>query len=432
MARQRLPRFEPPPAALSALSNMPDFNPASLASIRSVFSASQASAASVASASSLSEQQAQSTAASSDGDGDDESYTSSSASSTRETLGIIVPASTASNSAATQTDAYGSTITSPAPTAQSPNSPNSSTKSGAAAASDHASNGPDSSLQTADRGYHTGPSSGQIAAAVVIPLVILLALGFGLFYLRRRRRRRSAAFASQQLDHHHMTDRSAFSKEAAALPKPSQPRAPRPNATAPVLTGTINNTYYTGLSTPTTPSRASTQTRGHGSGDTDRRAMSPYEIPPPAYAKHAPPGSTPTLPHLSFAADPFMDPISPVPSEDQSRPSSSPTAAALAALSGRDTNLTATSLSPVSNFSRPHGGVSRTGTMRSLGAASVTSDMYSDTASVHSARPARMSGGAAATHVTSSGNRLSAGEGSFAPGLVVGGGKAGNPFGDPR
>lgn len=429
MARQRIPRFEPPPPALSALSNMGDYNPASFASIRSIISASVASVASEASASSLSEQQAQSTAAS---DSDGESYTSSSASSTRETLGVIVPASTASNSAATQTDNYGSTITSPAPTAQSTNSTDSSTKSNAAAASDHAYNGPDSSLQTADRGYHTGPSSGQIAAAVVIPLVVLLALGFGLFYLRRRRRRRSAALASQYLDHHHMTDRSAFSKEAAALPEPSQPRTPRPNATAPVLTGTINNAYYTGLSTPTTPSRASTQTRGHGSADTDRRALSPYEIPPPAYAKHAPPGSTPTLPHLSFAADPFMDPISPVPSEDQSRPSSSPTAAALAALSGRDTNLTATSLSPVSNFSRPHGGVSRTGTMRSLGAASVTSDMYSDTASVHSARPARMSGGAAATHVTSSGNRLSAGEGTFAPGLVVGGGRAGDPFGDPR
>lgn len=421
MAGQRIPRYEQPPPALS---NMGDSNRASFMSVMSELSASAASAAS---ASSLSAAEASSTA---DSYSETDEYTSLSASSTTETLGVVVPASTASNPAATQTDSYGSTITSPAPTAgQTTSLPASSTKSTPAVASDHSSNGPDSSLATADRGYHTGPSSGQIAAAVVIPIVILLALGFSLFYLRRRRRRRSAALASQQFDQHHhpMTDRSAFSKEAAVLPKPSQPRHPRSNPTAPILTTTTNNAYYTGLSTPTTPSRASTQTRGHASADTDRRAMSPYDIPPPAYAKHAPPGSTPTLPQLSFAADPFMDPISPVPSED--RDPHSPTAAALAALSGRDSHPTATSLSPVSNFSRPHGGVSRTGTMRSIGAASFASDMYSDTASVHSARPARMSGGAAVeTQVV---NRLSAGEGSFAPGLVVGSGR-GDPFGDPR
>jgi len=80
--------------------------------------------------------------------------------------------------------------------------------------------------------------------------------------------------------------------------------------------------------------------------------------------------------------------------------------------------------------------------MRSA-AASVTSDMYSDTASVHSAKPARMSG--APNVVVGGGGRnwLDFGTGDedmnhrvstgseYAPGWVVGGG-GGDPFRDPR
>jgi hypothetical protein len=426
MAHRQIPRYEPPPPALS----MANSNRASFLSVLS--EQLSASAASAASASSQAAQQTQSTTAA---DASGTATNSQSKSQTVETIGIIVPASTPSpsNSVASQTDSNASTITSAATTASQSSTFSTSASNSAASdqASHHPSNSPDSSLQTANKGYHSGPSGGKIAAAVAIPLIFLLALGFGLFHLRRRRRRRSAALAGSQPYHHHpMTDRSrsAFSKEAA-LAKSTVPRQPNPNASAaPILTSATNNSYYTGLSTPTTPSRASTQTRGRSNDSTRPEGAavpaSIYEIPPPAYAKHAPPGSTPTLPQLSFATDPFMDPVSPITSTSDH---SSPTNAALAALSGRDTAFTATSLSPVSNSRSgvPRPNISRAGTMRSV--ASVTSDMYSDTASVHSARPARMSGVAA--QVVGSGSRLSGG--SYAPGWVVGGDGRGDPFGDP-
>jgi hypothetical protein len=430
MAHRQIPRYEPPPPALS----MANSNRASFLSVLS--EQLSASAASAASASSQAAQQTQSTTAA---DASGTATNSQSKSQTVETIGIIVPASTPSpsNSVASQTDSNASTITSAATTASQSSTFSTSASNSAASdqASHHPSNSSDSSLQTANKGYHSGPSGGKIAAAIAIPLIFLLALGFGLFYLRRRRRRRSAALAGSQPYHHHpMTDRSrsAFSKEAAlAKSTPPAIRNPNPNASAaPILTSATNNSYYTGLSTPTTPSRASTQTRGR-SNDSARPESaalpaSIYEIPPPAYAKHAPPGSTPTLPQLSFATDPFMDPVSPITSTSDH---SSPTNAALAALSGRDTAFTATSLSPVSNSRSGNGvtrpNISRAGTMRSV--ASVTSDMYSDTASVHSARPARMSGVAA--QVVGSGSRLSGG--SYAPGWVVGGDGRGDPFGDP-
>ena len=248
-----------------------------------------------------------------------------------------------------------------------------------------------------------------------------------------------------------MADRSGtgFAKEAAYQ---SPRHVSRPSVIAPILTTTTNNTYYTGLSTPSTPSRTtSTATRGPSDDTTRGGAAAPsvYDIPPPAYAKLPPPGSTPTLPQLSFPADPFMDPdpVSPLtppsPSTSTSPSTTNPhTNAALAALSGRDATYTALSLSP--NSSRNgHGPVparpnlSRAGTMRS--AASVTSDMYSETASVHSAKPARMSGapnlvvGGAGAHWSDfesgdDGHRVSTGS-EYAPGWVVGGG---DPFRDPR
>ena len=409
------PRYAQPPPALT---NMGSNNRASFLSYMSEMSASAASAAS---ASSLSAALAASSTA------DAENYSSESSSEsqsqTRVTLGNAVPETTASNPTASQTDSSGFSITSPA-TQSSQSSTFATSVATNSAASGHGPHYPDSSLQTADRGYHSGPSSGKIAAAVVIPLVCLLALGFGLFHLRRRRHRRAAALAGQPYHHHPMTDRSPFSKEAA-LAKPA-PRHPNPNgAPAPILTSAINNTYYTGLSTPTTPSRASTQTRGRSNDSTRPGAQtaSIYDIPPPAYARDAPPGSTPTLPQLSFAADPFMDPVSPISTSDHTS-ATSPTGAALAALSGRDTAFTATSLSPAQH-SVPRPNISRAGTMRSV--TSVTSDMYSDTASVRSARPERFSGATAQVVVGSAGNANRLSGGSFAPGSIVR-----DPFGDPK
>ena len=408
------PRYAQPPPALT---NMGSNNRASFLSYMSEMSASAASAASASSLSAA-------LAASSTADAENYSTESSSESQsqTRVTLSNPVPQTTASNPTASQTDSSGSSITSPA-TQSSQRSTFATSVATNSAASEHGPHYPDSSLQTADKGYHSGPSSGKIAAAVVIPLVCLLALGFGLFYLRRRRRRRAAALAGQPYHHHPMTDRSPFSKEAA-LAKPA-PRHPNPSgAPAPILTSATNNTYYTGLSTPTTPSRASTQTRGRSNDSTrpEVQTASIYEVPPPAYQQHAPPGSTPTLPQLSFAADPFMDPVSPISTSDHTS-ATSPTGAALAALSGRDTAFTATSLSPAQN-SVPRPNISRAGTMRSV--TSVTSDMYSDTASVRSARPERFSG-ATAQVVGSGGNANRLSGASFAPGSIVR-----DPFGDPK
>ena len=430
MANQPIvvPRQPPPPA----LTNMGTYNRASFISIMSEQAASAASASAASASSLASAQEAQSTA-------DLDSYSSESSSSesqsqTVRTFGIAVPETSTRNPAATPTDSSGSSITSPA--TSSTQSSTFATSARNSAASEHASDYPDSSLQTTDKNYHSGPPSGKIAAAVAIPLIFLLALGFALFFLRRRRRRRAAALAGQPYHHHPMTDRSHFSKEAA-LAKPA-PRTHNPSTLpAPILTSATNNTYYTGLSTPTTPSRTSTQTRGR-SDDSTRlsagEARSIYDIPPPAYARDAPPGSTPTLPQLSFAADPFMDPVSTISTADHTH-ASSPTGAALAALSGRgrDTAFTATSLSPVSNShgaaARPN--ISRAGTMRSV--ASVTSDMYSDTASVRSARPERLSGATAFVVGNGgwngggvAGSRLSGG--SFAPGVIG----RDDPFGDPR
>jgi hypothetical protein len=416
---------------------------------------SSASAEAASSRSELSIQQAaQSTAGTGDEDDADDANQTSTATFK---FGAEVPAATTSNTVATPTESNGSTITNFAASTSQPNtlstSPSPSISS--TATSEHDSDFPyrgpqntGAAIQTSSKAFHAGgPSPGQVAAAVVIPLLFLIALVFAILFLRRRRRRSNVVPSELQQHHHHhpMADRSgaAFAKESAF----QGPR--RPSAIAPILTTTTNNTYYTGLSTPSTPSRTtSTNTRGP-SDDSTRGAAVPsaYDIPPPAYAKLPPPGSTPTLPQLSFPADPFMDPdpVSPLTSPSTSTsPSTAHTNAALAALSGRDTSYTAVSLSPNSSRNGPtpaRPDISRAGTMRS--AASVTSDMYSDTASVHSAKPARMSGapnlvvggaGAGANWLDfesgDDGHRVSTGS-EFAPGWVVGG-HGGDPFRDPR
>lgn len=391
-----------------------------------IMAASSAAAAEASSLSELSAKQTQSTAT----DDDVEVYVSESETATVATLESAAPEATATGSSSLSTDSSGSTITSSSVTAgQGTTITSTGTDSAIAVASDHASDSPyhnpeHTGYPIANKAYHSGPSPGKIAAAVVIPVLFLLALAFAIFFIRRRRRRRNAALLNQNPYLHPMTDRSgpgaaAFAKETGVV----KPRGnPQPEAAAPILTSATNNSYFTGLSTPTTPSRASTRTRAT-SGDSARPGGF-YEPPPPAYVKHAPPGSTPTLPQLSFAADPFMDPVSPTTPTDSDH--TSPTGAALAALSGRDTAFTATSLSPdnsnnrgvsrgMGSISRPD--ISRTGTMISV--ASFNSDTYSDTASLHSARPARMSGAAQVI-----GSRTS----EYAPGWVVTGER--NPFAD--
>jgi len=457
MDRQPRPRFEPPPPAMSAFWE---------SRMSAKLAASSSAAAEASSQSQLSIQQAaQSTAGTGDEDDADNTYQTSTSqplsAQTTVKFGAEVPAATTSNTVATPMESNGSTITDLAAGASRSNtlstSPSITSTTTSDRGSDYPFRGPQNSgaaIQTSSKAFHArGPSPGQIATAVVIPLLFLIGLVFAILFLRRRRRRNNVVPSElQQQQHHPMVDRSgaAFAKESAF--QKSNPRhVSRPSVIAPILTTTTNNTYYTGLSTPSTPSRnTSTNTRGP-SDDSARGATAPsaYEIPPPAYAKLPPPGSTPTLPHLSFPADPFMDPdpVSPLTSPSTSTSPSTTTHAnaALAALSGRDTSYTAVTLSPNSSRNGPtpaRPDVSRAGTMRS--AASVTSDMYSDTASVHSAKPARMSGapnivvggGAGANWLGfESGEederrRISTGS-EYAPGWVVNGG-GGDPFRDPR
>ena len=444
----------------------------------SVASEARASASSAAEASSSSEQSvkeaAQTSAGTDDADVADGKYqTSSSEAPTTGTtvvFGDAVPAVTTSNTIATPTDSRGSTMTDFAASTSKSSTLSTSPSTSSSAASVYASDspyhgrGPENSgaaIQTSSRRYHAGgPSPGQIAAAVIVPLFFLIALVFTILFLRRRRRRNNAVPPQLQQQHHPMVDRSgaAFAKEGIT-PKPHLRNFSRSNATAPILTTTTNNTYYTGLSTPTTPSRTtSTNTRGPSDDSAQAGPTSAYDIPPPAYAKLPPPGSTPTLPQLSFPSDPFMDPepVSPLTPTPTLPTTTAHTNAALAALSGRDTAFTATSLSPSSSRNgqilvavRPD--VSRAGTMRSATAASVTSDMYSETASVHSAKPARMSGAPNVVVGSAGGgggtwldfesenrdgdvdgyqHRVSTGS-EYAPGWIVGG-HGGDPFRDPR
>lgn len=377
MAHPLLARFEPPPAAMSDM--------ASLRSMRSQYMASM----SAAKASRASEQQVQATDDSDTYDYESEEYGFESSSGTTITFGSV--SATPTDDAASQTDntiSSASSTPTPGSTLSTSTSINTAGAAESNAATDspyrHPSNLPD----FVQRGGPSGPPAGKIAAAVIIPIVILSALAFGLFYLRRRSRRKPRQdLQNPYLSHHQMKDRPPSSPTGGAgvamLKGPrSNPPAPVP---APVLiSSATNNAYYTGLSLPSSPT--SSTPRGP-SADSARSAGAPastlYEPPPPAYAKHPPPGSSYTLPDLHFAADPFIDPPSHTgdsPVSPVSPALSNPHAAALAALSGRDTAFTAHSLSPaLGEVSRP--AVSRAGTVRS-----VTSDMYSDTASLHSAR----------------------------------------------
>jgi hypothetical protein len=67
-----------------------------------------------------------------------------------------------------------------------------------------------------------------------------------------------------------------FSLSTGAAVAKAAPRDPR-TTIAPILTSAAKNTYYTGLSTPITPSRASTQTRGR-SDDSTRPSAAGHEF----------------------------------------------------------------------------------------------------------------------------------------------------------
>lgn len=426
MAHQRIPRFQPPPEAMSEA-----FASRMSSRMSDMMASSSVAAAERSSLASWSAQNAQSTGSANNDNDDDEVY------ETTITFGVDPSQATATP---VQTDSNGSLISSTSGTGASAttgstltttNSPSRSSTLPAGAASDHASesdypyrdhnpsNTP-AAIQTSPAHSSSGPSAGQIAAAVAIPLLFLASLLLALILLRRRRRRRTFDRTGIHLNPnepkdtniHPMIDRS-HAKETFA---PTQPLTHQPSA-VPILTSATNNAYYTGLSTPSSPSRASTRSARGPSGDSARTAV--YDLPPPAYAKHAPPGSTPTLPQLTFATDPFMDPVSPISVSDGHTSLTSPTGAALAALEGRDTAFTATSLSPAPRSGgrgdtggRPN--VSRSSTLRS-----VTSDTYSDTASLYSARAARRSGvGGVSVQV------LGAGGGGVGVGR--------DPFEDPR
>lgn len=255
---------------------------------------------------------------------------------------------------------------------QSPTSLHASLSStpGAAAASN--------SLPETEHAHHPTISHGGVAAAVLVPILLALAVLLAAFLcLRRRSKQGRAPFLPVLRE---------------KLGGGSSARTPAtPMAAAPVLMSERNNAYFTGLDTS---SRGSQSQREENSGEyyapARRSEGGTFADPPPPYkaksmksqesAHSSNPSDAPAVPQLPpmavipalrepsehSSSDPFDDPATPT----------TPTGPAggnglLASPAG-------------ASLERPQ-------TSRSTTARSFTSTLYSDTASVHSAQAARLS-----------------------------------------
>ncbi|KAK4500568.1 hypothetical protein PRZ48_008757 [Zasmidium cellare] len=177
--------------------------------------------------------------------------------------------------------------------------------------------------------HDNGLSKGELAAAIVVPIVVVLALAALLILCLRRRKQQSSTSREGSLSAAFIP---ASIKEKWASMRTSNASAPRDQ---PIVTNPQNNAYNTGLDT------SSHGSAPHSSG----RASSDLQPPPPPY----------TLPQMRQHTP--LDIPTP----------NTPSAAALLAMP----------LDPPQPSSRS--------------ARSITSTLYSDTASVHSARAARVS-----------------------------------------
>lgn len=270
-------------------------------------------------------------------------------------------------------------------------------------------------------------SHGEIAAAVIMPILAAIALFALLFFCRRRRRGtpspRSTAFLPA------MREKMGYFRYACPCTLLSIPLIPSANTRishrptspstisdpstpttttagglpAPILTAARNTTYYTGLDTSSHGShRSQHSTSQEGRGGEEfyaprRSEGGTFADPPPPYGHENKPPQLPPFdveaPHLRTPSpvrrtrSPFDDPVSPL-HEGES--------------AGR--LFAAAALEPPPP-------ISRATTSASISRApSISSTQYSDTASVHSARAARMSvgGSRVVTQVLSSpGQRMS-------------------------
>lgn len=255
---------------------------------------------------------------------------------------------------------------------------------------------------------HHGLTGGEIAAAVVVPLLFLIALIAGVFFLRRRRR---------TMDRNIDTNQGTNSTMPPPAMKQTTNHATHPSTSSavPILTSTSthNPTYYTGLDTV---SSHQPSTRDPSNDYAQSPGGTTFYEPPPAYKKPrsshsegttgAPPSynhnqtehpQTRNIPQLALPADtgsgtfdPFSDPESPI-STFSRHGSLDDALAARSPVSPVDNHDTSRLMSP-SQQQRPE--TSRTNT-----GLSINSDAYSDTASVHSARAARLSIGFGGAHV---------------------------------
>lgn len=259
------------------------------------------------------------------------------------------------------------------------------------------------------RNSGSGPGTGVVAAAVVVPIVVLLGLAmFGLVCLRRRRRRRAHPHRQQQ---RYAGDGPQFlpmlrEKWAGSLRSNSSETEPRPE-----LTGgrtEMQNAYMTGIDTRSSHHYSGNYARSEGGtfvdapppyahhaqrpGDpTPNTDASPYQLDLLHHRQQDPPSSQPQsspgpyhldLLHLRTDQHNDVPPVSPASTQNPRALSPvspiSPTAPPAAAQSA------SSFLTPTHSLRTP---------TRSGSARSITSTLYSDTASVHSARAARRSVG---------------------------------------
>lgn len=211
-------------------------------------------------------------------------------------------------------------------------------------------------------------SDGELATAIVVPIVFVVAFILALIFFCMRRRKKDGREREGSLGAKFIP---ASIKEKWSSVRTSNASSSAPQE-QPVLTNTQNNAYNTGL-----------DTSSHGSGDRSQQHSgeftpgrrseggTTFEQPPPPYNVSP---AAPTLPHMRQSTRSSVEmshmPQQPAPTHNISPLSQvhdNPSAAALLAMP----------LDPPQPSNRS--------------ARSITSTLYSDTASVHSARAARMS-----------------------------------------
>lgn len=274
----------------------------------------------------------------------------------------------------------------------SPSSPVSSHGTGVPASSSSPGSEPSALPELTQSRHHNGMSSGAMAAAVVIPLLVALALLAIAFVCLRRRskqgRRRLPAFvpamkekfSNNSLQRRHIGPAAA---ERAA------------GGAAPVVTSQQNNAYFTGLDT---------SSQGDSQGDSQRDQSGEYYAPgrrseggtfldpPPPYKAKS--GSHRSGGSVADATAPAIPP--PAVHNDQTVPQlREPETGPIDLSPFNDAQAADTPTTPT----QAAGGLfvappERPQTSRSTTNRSINSDLYSDTASVHSARAARLSIGA--------------------------------------